>query len=208
MKAIARLAPSGPEDFAEVLSLHFLKAQRFGEAWAFSRIAGDRAKEKYANSDAAMFYERAVEAARKVGAEPRELASIYESLGDVKWTVGAYADTGAAYTAARRLLSDDPPREALLIEKLARIPYRGGRYAEAVRWINRGLKQRGWTVSGAYALVEDNGRAWAEHNDVPDFNVAILGLRKSVQAGVCGRASRRHLVNQNAVWDRQFNLIL
>jgi hypothetical protein len=31
------------------------------------------------------------------------------------------------------------------------------------------LRERGWTVSGAYALDEDNGRAWAEHNDVPYF---------------------------------------
>ena len=31
------------------------------------------------------------------------------------------------------------------------------------------LKDRGWTVAGAYALDEDNGRAWAEHNDVPYF---------------------------------------
>jgi predicted dehydrogenase len=31
------------------------------------------------------------------------------------------------------------------------------------------LKGRGWTVAGAYALDEDDGRAWAEHNDVPYF---------------------------------------
>jgi predicted dehydrogenase len=31
------------------------------------------------------------------------------------------------------------------------------------------LKDRGWTVAGAYALDEDDGRAWAEHNDVPYF---------------------------------------
>jgi predicted dehydrogenase len=28
------------------------------------------------------------------------------------------------------------------------------------------LKDRGWTVTGCYALDEANGRAWAEHNDV------------------------------------------
>ena len=31
------------------------------------------------------------------------------------------------------------------------------------------LKDRGWTVAGAYALDEENGRAWCEHNDVPYF---------------------------------------
>jgi predicted dehydrogenase len=29
------------------------------------------------------------------------------------------------------------------------------------------LKDRGWTIAGCYALDETNGRAWAEHNDIP-----------------------------------------
>src|SRR5207249_76138 len=39
-----------------------------------------------------------------------------------------------------KLVSDDRAREAMIIHKLARVPYRAGRYAEAVRWINRGLR--------------------------------------------------------------------
>jgi predicted dehydrogenase len=34
------------------------------------------------------------------------------------------------------------------------------------------LKDRGWTVAGAWAMDQDNGRAWAEHNDVPYFKSA------------------------------------
>ena len=31
------------------------------------------------------------------------------------------------------------------------------------------LKDRGWSVVGAYGLDEDGARAWCEHNDVPHF---------------------------------------
>jgi predicted dehydrogenase len=31
------------------------------------------------------------------------------------------------------------------------------------------LKDRGWSVAGAYSLDEDDGRAWCAHNDVPHF---------------------------------------
>jgi predicted dehydrogenase len=37
-------------------------------------------------------------------------------------------------------------------------------YLEAYR---NPLKDHGWTVAGCYALDEENGRAWAEDNDVP-----------------------------------------
>ena len=55
-----------PEEAAELLSLHYFNAGRWDEAWTYSRLAGDRAREVYANVDAARFYERALEASGKV----------------------------------------------------------------------------------------------------------------------------------------------
>jgi class 3 adenylate cyclase/tetratricopeptide (TPR) repeat protein len=138
-EAILAAAKEGPEDVAELLSLHFFNAQRFGEAWIYSRIAGDRARAKYANADAALFYRRALEAGRKVTSEPAELASLYESLGDVKLRVGAYQESSQAYGAAVKL-ADDPARRGLLLDKQASVPYRAGRFAEAVALIRRGLR--------------------------------------------------------------------
>jgi class 3 adenylate cyclase len=54
-----------PEEFAEILSLHYFNAKRWSRAWFFSRMAGDRAKEIYANQDAATFYERALQSASR-----------------------------------------------------------------------------------------------------------------------------------------------
>ena len=53
-----------PEEFAEILSLHYFYAKRWSRTWRFSRMAGDRAREIYANHEAAAFYERALISAR------------------------------------------------------------------------------------------------------------------------------------------------
>ena len=55
-----------PADAAELLSLHYFNAGRWADAWTYSRLAGDLAREVYANADAASFYERAIEVSSKV----------------------------------------------------------------------------------------------------------------------------------------------
>ena len=60
--AIERRA-AGRAGAADVLSLHFLEAGRYDKAWAYAVAAGDDARSKYANVDAATFYERALAAA-------------------------------------------------------------------------------------------------------------------------------------------------
>ncbi len=49
-----------PEEFSELLSLHYFYAKRWSRTWRFSRMAGDRAREIYANHEAAAFYQRAL----------------------------------------------------------------------------------------------------------------------------------------------------
>ena len=126
---------------AELLSLHFFNARRFEPAWRFSRVAGQRARGKYAPVEAAEFYQRAVEAARGLPDVPADdLADVYEALGDVRDRAGYFKEAGDAYRAARRLVSGDPVREAQLLLKHAWIPEREGRYSQAIRWIGKGLK--------------------------------------------------------------------
>src|SRR4051812_15737944 len=43
------------------------------------------------------------------------------------------------------------------------------------------LKNRGATVAGCFALDQDNGKAWAAHNDVPSFST-VDQLNNSVDA--------------------------
>ena len=49
---------------AALLSLHFLHAHRYGDAWQYARLAGDAANEIYANLEAITLYQRALQAAR------------------------------------------------------------------------------------------------------------------------------------------------
>ena len=138
--AIARAAGDFPEEQAELLSLHFLHAQRFAEAWEFSRIAGDRASSKYANSEAATFYSRAIDAAKRIAVPPSELFSIYGALGDVTFRMGEFRDAAAAYASARRQLAEDPIGKAEVLLKEAKIPYKVGRFTQTIRTIRRAMK--------------------------------------------------------------------
>jgi len=135
------LARLGDDSEAELLSLHFFYAQRYAEAWTYALVAARRARDKYANVDAATLYQRALASARKVdGIDPAELAATWESLGDVRDRSGDYRGASLAYRRARTLLAADVVAQAELCLKEAWMPERMGRYSEAVRWIRRGLR--------------------------------------------------------------------
>jgi class 3 adenylate cyclase/tetratricopeptide (TPR) repeat protein len=128
------------ESEAELLSLHAFHAGDFRSAWHFSHLAGDRAQDKFANSEAAVFYERALAAARRLpDLSAIELAREWTALGDVRERSGDYTAAATAFRRARKLLEDDPVARAELCLKEAWMPERVGRYSEAVRWIRRGL---------------------------------------------------------------------
>ncbi|MGD0944110.1 MAG: adenylate/guanylate cyclase domain-containing protein [Acidimicrobiales bacterium] len=128
------------EEQPELLSFHYLHAQRYPEAWSYSITAAERAKAVYANVEAAEFYERALLAGRRLGQLGRtELAEVHEALGDARNRSGAYVEAAAAYRAARRLVDDDALAEARLALKLARVQAWLDRYASVLRWITKGL---------------------------------------------------------------------
>ncbi|HYL52317.1 MAG TPA: adenylate/guanylate cyclase domain-containing protein, partial [Acidimicrobiia bacterium] len=141
-RAVERRAQPRPDAEAELLSLHFFHAQEYRETWHYARFAGERAREKYANVDAAVLLQRAIAAARKLpDLDPREVAEVREALGDVhEQRSGEYERALADYRAARRLVRGDAVREAGLLKKEAWIPERIGRYADAIRAIRKGLK--------------------------------------------------------------------
>ena len=65
-------AAPDPREQSELLSLHFFQAGRFERAWRYSRVAGMRARSKYANTEAVAFFTRAV---RGGPARPRRPAA-------------------------------------------------------------------------------------------------------------------------------------
>jgi tetratricopeptide (TPR) repeat protein len=128
-----------PESEAELLSLHFFHAQRFDAAWRYARIAGLRARDKYANVEAAEFLERALAAARRLDdVSIDDLTEIWEALGDVRERSGVFDQALAAYRSARKVRAGDPVREAELLLKEAWIAETDGRLSSAVRLVRRG----------------------------------------------------------------------
>ncbi|MEX0946683.1 MAG: adenylate/guanylate cyclase domain-containing protein, partial [Acidimicrobiia bacterium] len=89
--SIAQAAGDQRESQAELLSLHYSQARRWRDAWRFSRIAGDGARQVYANLPAAEFYRRALTAARHVDeVTDAQKASVAEALGDVLEQAGLF----------------------------------------------------------------------------------------------------------------------
>jgi class 3 adenylate cyclase/tetratricopeptide (TPR) repeat protein len=155
-EAIRTGAGDNAEEHAELLSMHYLQAQEYGEAWKYSLVAAERARAVYANVDAAEFYERALAAARRLlELTNRELAQVHEALGDVRDRSGGYVQAVVQYRGARRLVRDDPLADARLMLKLARIHGWKDGYADALRWITRALH----LLQGVKGLEAERQRA-------------------------------------------------
>jgi tetratricopeptide (TPR) repeat protein len=118
-----------------LLSLHFLRAEEYERAWHASVEAGRRAQADYANVDAAELYARALGAAEHLELPPEQVAQVAEALGDVEELAARYDGAIAAYARARKLV---PNTRLLLKEGVVR--ERLGKYADALRWYGRGLK--------------------------------------------------------------------
>jgi class 3 adenylate cyclase/tetratricopeptide (TPR) repeat protein len=151
---VIELRQERPDDESELLSLHFFRAERWAEAWRYSLEAGNRANEKYANVEAAQFFERALESAKRSGdVPPEELAPVWEELGDVRMRLGDYTRAGAAYRSSRSALPGEPVEHARLIQKEAVVPLRIGRYPQALRRLSQALRTLE-DVEGAQAAAQ------------------------------------------------------
>ena len=149
-----------PEDEAALLSLHFFHAGEHERAWRYSRVAGERAQALYANVEAATFYERALAASKRIHLDSPDVATVTESLGDVRVLLGEFKQAGSAFRAARGRLQDDPVEEARLMLKEAAIPFGLGHYPQALRWLTRGLRALDGREDGEAAAQRAALSAW------------------------------------------------
>lgn len=125
---------------AELLSLHYFRAQHWDDAWRFSRVAGDRAKEVYANAEAATFYARALDVARRINVGSFERAEVLKGLAQVQYEAGSFAAAKSALRNAIRLVADDLLSGADLHLQLARVFQKLGAFTPALRETAIGLR--------------------------------------------------------------------
>ena len=157
----------GATEYAELLSLHFFHAQDSEKAYRYSLLAGERAQEKFANVEAAVFYRRALEAARKLpDLDAGKVASVWEALGDVSELAGLYNDAATAYKNGRRVADTSGVRRPGLLLKEGVIRDRLSRYSDALRWYRRALD--------AAAEVDDEDE---RQQLILETNLAYAGTR-------------------------------
>ena len=89
------------EDVAPLLVRHFGEAGEDEATLRYAVIAGDAAARLYANAEAEAQYRTALDAARRVGAEPSLLRSVYERRGTALELAGRYDDVIANYEEMR-----------------------------------------------------------------------------------------------------------
>jgi tetratricopeptide (TPR) repeat protein len=131
-----------PEEFAEILSLHYFYAKRWSRTWRFSRMAGDRAREIYANHEAAAFYDRALISARQLDwVTHADRAEVLTAMARVLYEAGSFDRAITSLREAARLIAEDPVARADLHLSLARSYQRMGALSRALRETALGLKQ-------------------------------------------------------------------
>ncbi|MDX6475280.1 MAG: hypothetical protein QOH95_791, partial [Gaiellaceae bacterium] len=138
------------DDVAELLSLHFSLARDEERTWRYSLAAGSRAKDKFANVEAAEFYRRALTVAKPLGIGAAERSRVWRSLAEVSILTGRLQDGREAFAEARSLAEPGEQAELMLKEGLLREEQ--GRYSEALAWYTRGQK-------ALRALTDENRRA-------------------------------------------------
>lgn len=129
------------EEICEVLSLHFERAHVPEKAWSYAVMAGDRAKDRFVPLQAIEFYRRALSAARRLREVPAlERTRVSEALGDACERAGRYEDASSAYNGARTSVDPASATAPRLCLKQGVVRLRMGRYPDALRWYQRGLR--------------------------------------------------------------------
>lgn len=161
LEVATELERLGPDDSPGALSLHFLQAGGFEQAWRYAVIAARKARAGFANQEAAELFTRALTAERRGPRDlvaPSELGVVLEELGDTWFVVGLPERAAAAYARARRLLAGDPPRVGRVVTKEARVDQRLRRLPQSLGRITRALQMlegvAGEETSAARSLLQ------------------------------------------------------
>ncbi len=133
--AIERAAGEQANRHADLLSMHCFYGGRFPAAYAYARLAAQRARARYANAEAAESYRRALaSAARLTDADARVLAEVEEALAEIYVERGEMAAADLTLRRALRRVGDTPIELARLQLKVAGLRETEARFRAAFRW--------------------------------------------------------------------------
>jgi tetratricopeptide (TPR) repeat protein len=132
--------PGSPDALRlSLMALHFDVANTTSKAYRYSRLAGDRARQNGANPEAASFFERALDNARRSDDVAHdELIEVAEALGDVAELAARYDKAASGYRMARRIAKGDVDTLTRLSRKEGLLRERTARYPAALAWYRKG----------------------------------------------------------------------
>jgi class 3 adenylate cyclase/tetratricopeptide (TPR) repeat protein len=118
---------------ADILAYHFWRAGDHARTWRYSLSAADRARRAYANADAAMQLERALDAARWLDeVTDDERRQRWLQLGELRERAGLLDGALDAYRRAARYVAGDRVAQADLFLRRASTHERAGAYPVAL----------------------------------------------------------------------------
>ncbi len=176
---------SDPEENAGLLSLHFSLGAEYERAWRYSRIAASRAAVIYANVEAALLFERALDAGRRIGVSGQERLEIVEAHGEALWRARLYAEALRANAEARALAKDDALRSARLVIRRSEVEEKFGRFPQVLRWLSNGRRLvEGRTDREALAIAAEIDARYSSALQAQGRNREALAVAlRAIEAG-------------------------
>ncbi len=183
-----------PHLVADVLALHFSRSGDLARTWHYGRIAGDQARAKFANADAARFYELALAAARELANVDRsECVRLWRDLGYARLDAGQLEDALEAHRRALKLTGKVPLERAQALYHLAKTKDYQGTFSSALRDLSharRILEVQDSTEAGPLlARVEALRAVLLMALERPREALKQTARAKATAEGVGGRAS-------------------
>ena len=132
-QAVEKLSTDLDAD-ADTLSLHYWRGGNAAATWRFARLAGERAERAYANVDASVQYQRALDAAKSLeDVSPDDRLSLYLKLASVRDSAGLWADALNALSSAWKLARQDRFTPVSVLLARAHTHMRATNYRAALR---------------------------------------------------------------------------
>ena len=126
---------------ADTLALHFWRGGDAARTWRYARMAGDRATRAYANVNAAVQYERALQAVKDLpDITAAERVDLWCRLAEVRSAAALYPSSIEAWNAALRLVPDDRYRTVDILYSRAATRSFADSYLSAHRDLTRAEK--------------------------------------------------------------------
>jgi len=131
----------GGDDAVDKLSLHFAAAGDWDRAWHYSKVAGDRARDRFSPQDARTLYLRALEAAERLRQQVaiEDVNSVRYELALADVYAGHHDEARAQLVRARRREQDAMTRANYLYLE-AQADWLAGEYRQALSLLSRGLR--------------------------------------------------------------------